>query len=300
MQQQLITSEPQQHLTLMLKAKPSCLANEILSKISTLPNSDQAELLGLAAPKLQDEKLKEAFNMVLLLENKLSKGLCLIEFLPYLQQKDLDLDLGDATVVILSSIENLIEKEDKTLLIESFIKQLQWLKQQKQDKYGVLSYLIKVSQDLALIIQNNFELNEQISLEGKSFKLMCWSDLYKDYSLYPEEKKRLIERVEAINSSTEKYLLLLSLLKDFPLEQEEINELSCLALNTLEQSSTTDTINLKDKISLLAFLPEAQNKSFGTWLYQSISNTKQEHIDLLENLNSFATKRVFNLLKIVI
>ena len=288
---QLLSYEPQQAFIPVVKGKPVDLEDEILSKISFLPESEQAKLLGLAAPKLQEEKAKEAFSMVLSLEDSLSKGLAIIEFLPYLTTQYIKM----GRIAVLKCVKALIGREDKTSLMQAFIKQLQ----QQEGRPCCFEHLMEVSGDLALIIKEDFEVGGQILLQGECIKLLYY------YVLNPEEKKRLLEKVKSINVPTEKYLLLLSLLEEFPLEQEEISELACLALSTLstlddnvKKSNSTEKntlatvtlkVKLKDKIRLLSFLDVAENKKFGKQVYEEISQTYQSLANRLETLNTFAS-----------
>ena len=288
---QLLSYQPQQAFIPVVKGKPVDLEDEILLKISCLPESEQAKLLGLAARKLQEEKTKEAFNIVVSLKDSLSKGLAVIEFLPYLTSKYIKM----GRIAVLKCVKALIGREDKISLIQAFIKQLQ----QQERRPCCFEHLIEVSGDLALIIKEDFEVSDQILLQGKCIKLLYY------YVLNPEEKRGLLEKVKSINVPTEKYLLLLSLLEEFPLEQEEISELSCLALSTLstlddnvkkssaKEKNTVATVTLKvkikDKIRLLSFLDVAENKRFGKQLYEEISQTYQSLANRLENLNGFAS-----------
>ena len=284
---QLSVIETQPMLVPILKTKQIDLAVEILSKIEILPESEQTQLLALVAPKLQDEKLKRAFHMALHLEDGLSKGLGLIEFLPYIAKEDIKI----ATDRILGCIESLIEVEDKACLIESFIKQLEKQKSELE-WFGCLT---ETSQELAAIIKASFELNKQILLECQCFKLMYWDDTYKYYSLCFYEKKRLIETVQAILSRVEKYSSLLNLLKYLPLEQEEINNLACLALEVLREGSSensTDSndkskISLEEKVRLLAFLPKEYHKGFGKELYDELCKGSDLVVNDLINLDLF-------------
>lgn len=277
----------QQPLVTVVEVKAFCLEGEILSKMGSLPESEQAQLLALAAAKFQDEKLKEAFNMVLRLEGSLSKGLALIDFLPYLIEWDSKIIAGGE---ILKCI-NKVDKKEKIELIEKLIPQLEW---QKKATVGWSACLTNLWQDLALIVKNSceFELKEQVSLEGKSFNLMYWNDAYKHYSLYPQEKKRLLEEIKATQNSTEKYLALLAMLKDFPLEEEEINDLACLTLEVLTQQVSQNNngdrtdVNLQQKLELLAFLPKEHHKNFGKKLYDELCKNQDPNNLLNDIINS--------------
>jgi hypothetical protein len=285
----------QQTLMPVVEVKAFCLESEILSKIRSLPESEQAQLLALAAPKLKDEKLIEALNMVLSLKDGLLKGLALIDFLACLEKVDMIVGARAATEEIFNSIEAIVEKQHKISLTQSFIKQLNKL-QLYRSKSSWFNYLIDVSQKLALFIKNNFGLQEQIVLEGQSFKLVYWHDLYKHYSLYPIEKKRLTQAVKSINNPVEKYLALLALLKEFPLAQEEISELTCLALEVLREVSSENSadsndkskIKLEEKIRLLAFLPKEYHKSFGKELYDELCKSPEPIVDDIINSSIFA------------
>lgn len=299
----LAVSSMQQGLIhqLSIKAEGFDLEGKVLSHISGFSDSNKAELLGIAAPKLKSETLAEAFAMLMSVENSLTKGLALVSFLPYLEKKD----LGVATKTIFSCIEAVVSQEEKFDLASKFIKQLE--ENIEYSKFPNELYIIKLPETIALMIKNGFSLNQQIILEGQAYRLMGWERPLKYYSSYPEEKTRFLEAAKAADKPKDKYLILLSLLKHFPLEQNEIAELANLALETLEQQSDSqksnenddlsenDSITIENKIELLRFLPtgksqdavEQRYESFAVLLHKEISQTKQSLIDEIISLKLF-------------
>lgn len=290
-----------QEIIPQIKVKDSFdLEERLLPTIDKLTEDSKAELLGIAAPKLKTKRLAEAFVMLMSVENSLTKGLALVSFLPYLEKKD----LGVATKTIFSCIEAVVSQEEKFDLASKFIKQLN--ENIENGKLPNELYIIKLPESIALMIKNGFSLNQQIILEGAACSLMGWQDSLKYYSSYPEEKTRFVETAKVSGKPKEKYLILLSLLKHFPLDQQEIAELSNLALQTLKQQGDTENISsndstednsirLEDRIELLKFLPvgnikdsiEETYENFAGELYREISKSEGSLIDKIGKFNLF-------------
>lgn len=249
---------------LKTKDEQHSLVEKILSKIRCLPDYEQSSLLALVAPKLEGDELKRAFNMLLALKANLARTLALIDFLFFLKD---EFDVREALREILQFIANTGDVEDKRLAIEAFITKL------KSEKAKVETFesfsLESAIKDLVIRVSGcDFELKDKISLIGMLFDLSGKDKSHQLIAMQEYYKDELVKSINGIKDPKEKYLALLRMLENFPLEEKELNLLISLALNSLKESSA-NSIRFKDKVSLLAFLPTRNLKNVTSYYGRS-------------------------------